>query len=112
MSYGTCPTCKRWRDMQYHKCPPRWEVLVPDYHGDDWEDAVTVFAHDAESAAEEYADTMDSESDYEICSGGAAFAKVRAVGSEEETSFVITGEMVPQYRASETTEEEFRKDWK
>ena len=96
-SFGKCPICGDWCFLRGHKCPPRWEVVV----ADDPEDTRTVYARDAEEAAEVFANLWD---DGTLCTGGEeldVIVKSAADPDDEGTFFVVTCEMVPHYIVDE-----------
>lgn len=92
----TCATCKRWVGVyDLHECPPEWLIWCPET-GDE-EDAKPVRAHDAESAAVEFAERWDARSDYVILGGSETVFHVKGRG--EVYRFAVAGESVPQYTA-------------
>jgi len=83
---------------EVHQCPPTFEVLIEDYHGDD--DGIKVSAFDAEEAAEKAIEEWDAEGDY-TCAGGSE-VNVTVKGSDGSVKkFVVTAEACPEYYASE-----------
>jgi hypothetical protein len=56
-----CSTCGvyLWSWILPHVCPPSWRVKIPEWRGSDDEDAVTVYAIDAEAAAEAAVENAD-----------------------------------------------------
>lgn len=96
-----CAICGTFSVFGHHRCPPKWEVHVPDYHGeDDWS---AVFAHDAEEAAERYAEKYDSEGDYTVVGGSSLTVYVRAADDPDAKviKYEVSGEAVPRYSAYE-----------
>ena len=91
-----CRTCGAWCISEYHKCPPQWQVLNRDYHGDDWGDSLTIYAHDAEEAAEKAAETIDD-------NGGDGPSEqtlvVRQLGETAETIFDVKFDYSVDYSA-------------
>jgi hypothetical protein len=60
VSGGYCSECDAYAlSMNYHRCPPAWEVRDADDCDDD--DIQTVKAHEASDAAEKYAEQSDNE---------------------------------------------------
>ncbi len=103
-SSGRCKTCGKF--MMYpksHKCPPAWRAWCED-HGETEEDAGTVYAYDAQEAAEEYASDYDiSCGDYPLLdSGGSDCICVERDGVVKR--FTIEATTVPQYSAWEKTD--------
>ena len=99
MSNTFCDKCDRFMfRSDEHKCSPVWEVLIDDYHGDD--DGMTVYAFDAEEAAEVAVKRWDAQGDY-ICIGGEEIT-VRVIGADKSVkTFVVTGQSSPSYYATE-----------
>lgn len=101
-----CSKCGRFRDTftgrMVHKCPPAWRVWCPVERGENEADAKTIFAFDAEAAAEEWAEQDDRYSaEYGIVGGSSVVVHVQAVDSDEVTRWSVSGESVPSYSASE-----------
>jgi DNA topoisomerase VI subunit B len=93
-----CPRCKHFRLYDCRcilfQCAQPWKGKVQEV---DWNN---VYAIDAETAAEEYAENSDCENDYTIIRNGEAEIWVR----DPENNIVvfdITSESVPQYSATE-----------
>jgi len=61
MKFRKCPHCGDFGFYPRHRCPPQWQARIPKdcelYDGT--EDAVTVYARDAERAAEKFAEQWD-----------------------------------------------------
>jgi len=96
-----CKTCGSWMMFpNSHRCPPKFDVIDADggYGKDPWQWAKAIFAHDAETAAEKYADQSDCEGDYSIIRGNEATILVRDEAGEI-TRWTVTGESVPSYSA-------------
>lgn len=98
MSYTPTPRCPICRETLYewknpHRCPPRWEVIRPDY--DDPEEPNNCYSHhiDHEQVAEQFiAERFDGEgSEWEVW--------VRKDESEEWQKFTVTVEPVPSFTA-------------
>lgn len=89
-TWGRCPVCKKSDFLGRHTCPPSWEVFWVD--GDE-EDAVTVYADDAEGAACDFA---SARWDYDT---GSWDVKVRKDFESEWQVFTVTVEMVPSFSA-------------
>lgn len=95
---GECPRCRHWRLYPSHCNCKRFEVCIP------WRDAegdwTEVYAMDAEDAAEEYAETCDSDGDYTIIKRGSG-----EVWTRDEAGAIqkwdIEAEAVPSYSARE-----------
>lgn len=92
----------------YRKNSRAFFVWCPE-DGEDESDAREVMAFDEEEAAEDRAEASDSDGDYTIVGGSDATYHVRAkVDPGEEQApvmvFVVTGETVPHYSATEKTE--------
>jgi hypothetical protein len=76
-------------------------VWVPD-SGEDREDAVRVYAYDADLAARKWAEDDDAMSaDYSIVGGTPATVGVAATGSAKVEWREVSGESVPEYRSRE-----------
>lgn len=103
MSDPFCRICGRYKYLrESHKCPPRWHVRCADWHGE--HDYDTIFGVDAEQAAERWAHERESAMDYIIISGNPAEVFVRKAGAAHDDPwepFTLTGELVPEYTASE-----------
>ncbi len=98
-----CPICSDWAWMERHRCAPIWLVLDPEQSGE-WEDAVKVYATDPEQAAEKWAQDEDVESgEYSIVGGTDMAVQVRRLDEPDAAPvwWVVTGESIPTYRASE-----------
>ncbi len=93
-----CPRCKQWRLYDCRcilfQCAEPWQNKVSE---NNWQD---VYAVDAESAAEEFAERSDSHGDYTIIRKGEGVIWVRDV-ENKITIFDIEAESVPQYTAHE-----------
>lgn len=116
--FGRCQTCGvygflsgRFAD---HKCPPAFECRM-EWHSDDDDAWERVYATDAESAAEKFAERYDCEGgEYAIVSGrgrNEPIVQVRPAPAFEEDPepferWSITAETVPQYRADKIEPEE------
>ncbi len=93
-----CPRCGHFRLRECRcilfQCAQPWKGQVDEVS---WRD---VYAVDAETAAEEYAENSDCEGDYTIIRNGEAEIWVRDP-ENRVTVFDITAESVPEYRATE-----------
>lgn len=93
-----CPRCKHFSlydcRCTFFQCAQPWKGKVEEVS---WRD---MYAIDAETAAEEYAEQTDSEGDYIIIRNGEAEVWVRDP-ENKITAFDITAESVPEYRATE-----------
>lgn len=99
-----CVTCGAWHwsTTTSHKCAPQWLVHVPDWHDDDREaEHATVYAHDAQEAAESWARRHDASGDYTIIGGSPQQVQVRAASGGEWQRFEVVGETVAEYHATE-----------
>lgn len=101
-----CPKCDEyaWRTFSGpHECPPAWGVWLPE-RGEDRDDARKVYACDEESAATKWAERDDAHSaDYAIVGGDDATVYVAPYYDNTASArvFVVRGESVPTYYASE-----------
>jgi hypothetical protein len=100
-----CPMCKAYLWTDTHQCPPAWLVWLVDEAIDD---AQTIYASRAESAAELWAARYDSDGDYEIVGGKSLRVFVRSAVLDEARTyedtapvlFEVSGETVPSYTAT------------
>lgn len=112
-NFERCSICGHYDFSKSHRCPPCFEVLCPEYDGDDWEEASKVYARDAEAAAERWAAEHDWQGDYDIVEGSPVFVLVRKRWQEGgEAGFVVSGEMQPTYNAESCTKEQYEKDYR
>jgi len=94
-------------DAQSHRCLPQWHVWEDDGEGREW--ATVVRAHDAQAAAEQWAEQEDQNSaDYDIVSQREIpTVRVAPVDGEGGVAdiryFVVSGQSVPEYTAREVT---------
>lgn len=86
-------------DKQLHRCPPKFEARFED-DGGDGDTWAEVYAHDPESAAEEFAAESDRGGDYMVLRGGEHNVLVRDRDGEI-TTWVVTAEATPVYTAHE-----------
>ncbi len=99
MSRYTCQICHEYTWAARHVCPPTWEC----YEADDPEERTTIYARDAEQAAEKYAEQTDLENEYNIMEAStrdneeSEIVVVLADGKEER--FLVSAEIVYQYSA-------------
>lgn len=78
-----------------------WAVWCPDY-GQTEEDARVIAAYDPMSAAQDWAEWYDRRSaDYSIIGGSHVEVCVRKVPGTYVRTYVVSGETVPQYYATE-----------
>jgi hypothetical protein len=102
-----CPTCQGWlwnTLSMSHRCPPRWECRA---EGET--DPRTIFAIDAEEAAEKFTeDYENSYAEYPIAGGKetlTVFVRSAPVYVDPtapvapEAKYIVEGETVPQYNA-------------
>lgn len=63
-----CPTCKEWmwEWNAPHRCLPEFLVQMAEWHGEKLEDGSTVYAADAEDAAERFAREYNEDGDYAL----------------------------------------------
>jgi hypothetical protein len=105
-----CPICHQWYtpgdgltmnpNAYPHTCPPKWRVWNPETG-----DAVEIYAYQAETAVEDWAEQDDSNSaEYDIAKGEAATVCVQRAekdGSWGATvKYRVTGEFEPSYDAT------------
>ena len=84
-----------------HNCPPIWRARVPDHDGDDYRE---IRARDAEHAAEKYAEEYDQGGDYYVVGGSPIDVIVADADGQNEKTFNVKGEAVPQYTAREISD--------
>lgn len=82
MTSWTCEICKniKWYSKQ-HICPPKWLCWTEDERGDE---GYVIYSYDEMSAAERFAEFMDSESGMEYTDGGRNSVTVFVKKSDEE----------------------------
>lgn len=96
-----CHTCEEhFFEDSRHACPSQWEV-VEDPEEDDpaWCHALTVYAVDGQSAAEEYCERADQGGDYAIARNGAATVAVRQLGTTEVEYYRVHVQTINEYSA-------------
>lgn len=98
-NWGTCPRCAAYGYLP-HDCKA-YKCAIEEPGEPYW---CTVYALDAERAAEKYADEYDCGGDYTILKQGEAGETYILVrdgenNAAEHERFHVTGEAVPQYRA-------------
>jgi len=105
MSDNWCKICGEYTYGASHKCPPSWVVWCPDCHEEE-EDGRKVFASDPGEAAEKWAEENDRDSaEYLIVGGSPATVLVKRFGSDDPpTRWMVSGEAVPTYSATEDPE--------
>ena len=93
----TCSTCKKnvWGQ---HKCHQQWLVWNPD-QSETVEDAKPIYAMDALSAAEDWAEQDDNSADYCIAKGQPATVCVQRVPDGPVEKFRVSGECQAVYMA-------------
>jgi hypothetical protein len=96
MTYAWCKCGEYVSTEGPHKCPPQWDVWCPD-NCEGREDGLTVYACDAEEAAEKYAEECDSYGDYTIVGGAPVTVVVSPLGDEHTVKVFVEGESVPSY---------------
>lgn len=85
-------------DRAEHRCAPLFSVRFSSEGEEEW---VSVHAFDPEHAAEEFVSMYDRDGDYGVLRGEEAEVLVKDDGGEI-TTWIVTGESVPQYSARET----------
>ncbi len=96
-----CEICKEFKFSLTHKCPPKWQVNIPDYDGDDnW---VDVYAFSSEFAAAKRAEEYD-DGDYALLDGGEVEVLVKDVDGNI-LKYTCWGESVPEYRATKISDD-------
>lgn len=97
--YEKCGICGQYGYVNHHKCPPAWEVNIPDYHGDEW---VKQYADSAAEVAIKMAEKYDSDDcDFELLDGGEVEILVRKPGRTNFKRYLCTGESIPIYYSRE-----------
>ena len=96
MSFEKCKICGKYGFIDNHKCPPKWEVSVPEYDEDYWQE---IYAFDEEEAAENMADHVDE--DHDLFSDGEMIVVVRKPNTTEMKTFIVTAEPDIIYSATE-----------
>ena len=100
MSIDRCSICKKWFVLEGHGCGPSWLVFDPEYC--DEEDAARVYAQSPCDAVESWAEDDDGQGDYSIVGGcSATVTVIREDGAR--TSWIVSGESVPEYTARMVT---------
>lgn len=101
MAFTRCPICQEW-DVGNHRCKPTFLVWCEE-QGECEDDARTIYAHDAESAAQKWADQEDHESaEYSIVAQKwEPTVTVQDQRDNELKWFIVSGEAVPSYSATE-----------
>lgn len=100
-----CPICGQytWRDVLHnrpHICPPGWHVWISDPAWDhDREDGYTIYASNAENAAVKFAEQYDGRGDYIFMNDEIQVSVERLAHPEEVHTWLVKGEMVPEYFA-------------
>lgn len=104
MAFTKCPICQEW-DVGQHRCKPAFLVWCEE-QGATEDDAETIHAHDAEDAAEKWADRDDrSSAEYLIVAQKwEPTVTVKDQRDGEMKRFIVTGEAVPSYSATEVTQ--------
>lgn len=102
---GKCKICGAYSCLRGHKCDPIWYVMFaedsPHYYSGDipWK----IRAHDAQDAAEKFAERFDSESaDYTVVGGEPITITVWPKDTpDNKQTFTVNGAMIPEYWAEE-----------
>lgn len=95
-----CPICGEYiySWQKHHVCDPIWSVKIADPNFCD--DEKEVRAHDAQEAAEIFIQWWDHDgADYICINGDPVTVTVQKNGEQDILTFVVTGEMIPQYHA-------------
>ncbi len=83
-----------------HKCPPAFLVWYEGHGDDPEEDHDTVYTHDAEAAAENWAERHEAAAcEYSILGGSDETVKVRPRDGGPWVTWVVSGETVAHYSA-------------
>ena len=94
--FERCKTCGQYDWTKSHRCPPVWLVWTED-SGEDY--AYKIYAVDAQSAAEKWADQTDCVGDYTIVSGEDETVTVKVL-DDTVLKFNVSGQAVPEYHAT------------
>jgi hypothetical protein len=98
MSYQRCQICDEYGWPDTHVCPPTWEC----YEADESSYRRTIYARDAQEAAEKYAEKIDSELDYCIMKDATESneeTEIVVVTENGEERFLVSAEIVYRYDA-------------
>ena len=83
-AYVKCTICGKFDFSNRHKCPPKWEVDIPDWWGE-WQE---VYALDEEDAAKESAEQADcGEIEVLVRKPGTADVKKFACSAKAELTY-------------------------
>ena len=94
-----CKTCHRvyLEEVSKHACPPQFRVWDPD-QGETLEDADIVYAEDADTAVEMWAEQDDQDSaEYSIAKGTAAVVCVQRYSIDNKPESVVERYRVEGY---------------
>lgn len=94
---GMCERCGQYA-TNVDSCLCRKFLVRADWLDDI--DASTVYAHDAQDAAEKYSKEYDEGGDYPIINAGGDDVTVKSVGTGDEFQFYVKAWSEPTYRAS------------
>lgn len=101
--FDWCKPCETYHWTGY-ACMPQWYVWQAE---DPRDDATQIAGHDAQDAAERWAERDDAKGDYCIVGGSDATVCVAPVAAEGPVlRFRVAGETVPKYYAEQLPEEE------
>lgn len=100
LDYGTCPTCRLLVVLSTHTCLPAWEVA-----NREGEIVKTVFAGEADEAAERYRETNPSDGE----APDEVEVSVRRVGETKWYHFDVKREFDPVFTANVKSEPP--EDW-
>jgi hypothetical protein len=106
-----CDTCGEWKLFSTHTCHPAWKIWCID-HDETEDEAVTIYAYDADAAVEKWAEETDCYGDYAIVQGDTPTVAVRRAEQREApiTYHCVSGESVPQYHAQEMKLDDFKRE--
>lgn len=99
--FDLCPKCQRVKNFHAtpHVCPPEWIVWNPDEAQTDV-DARHIYAEDAETAVELWAENDDNDSaEYNIAKGKPAIVYVQRFPTGPVEKYKVSGEYEPRYMA-------------
>jgi len=100
--FEQCPICGEFDFVSRHRCPPAWYVRIVE-DDDRYAEPMRVYARDTEEAAEKFGENWDSWGDYPLLSGEEIAVLVSPCDQpDDEQGFIVTGEMIPEYRAHAT----------
>lgn len=99
--FRKCKICGKFGWVADHKCPPKWEVNIPDYDPETWTE---YYADDSETAANEAAEKYDIDMEtYPLLNEGEIEVWVRKAGETKVDRYLCTGQPVPEYYTKRLT---------